>query len=265
MSGPIVVGVDSSDATTAVRVGVSLARRTRRELVLVHVVEDPPAFPYGSARARELQRRALLAEGTRLLADVAEQAEATGARALVEVGQPVGGLTAVVRTLDADLLVLGSHRRRWLTRLLGRGIAAQLVAHSPCPVVVTPASGRGPAFTGRGPLLLGADGTRSANRATEVAAWLGQQLDRPVLPVCVNATQSLPSSVVRFGSGDRVAAAPLAEIARRAGSPMMVVGTAGGSWLSGSVAQRLIASPRVPVLVVPPPAPVAEQPLAHAA
>jgi nucleotide-binding universal stress UspA family protein len=129
MSGPIIVGVDRSDATSAVRLGVSLARRTRRELVLVHVVEDPPAFPYGSARARELQRRALLAEG----------------------------------------------------------------------------------------------------------------------------------------SGDRVAAAPLAEIAQRAGSPLMVVGTAGGSWISGSVAQRLIASPRIPVLVVPPPAPAADQPLAHAA
>jgi nucleotide-binding universal stress UspA family protein len=265
MSAPIIVGVDRSDATTAVELGVSLARRTRRELVLVHVVEDGPAFPYGSVRARELQRRALLAEGTRLLADVAERAGATGARALVEIGQPVERLTAVARTLNAELLVLGSRRRTWLTRLLGGGIAARLVAESPVPVVVAPARSRGGAFTGRGPLLLGADGTRSANRATAVAARLGQQLDRPVLPVAINATQSLPRSVVRFGSGGSDAAAPLAEIAQRAGSPLMVVGTAGGSWLSGSVAQRLIASPRVPVLVVPPPAPVAEQPLAHAA
>jgi hypothetical protein len=65
MSGPIIVGVDGSGATSAVRLGASLARRTSRELVLVHVVEDRPTFPYGSVRARELQRRALLAEGTR--------------------------------------------------------------------------------------------------------------------------------------------------------------------------------------------------------
>jgi nucleotide-binding universal stress UspA family protein len=265
MSGPIIVGVDRSDATSAVRLGVSLARRTRRELVLVHVVEDQPAFPYGSARARELQRRAGLAEGTRLLADVAEQTGATGARALIELGHPVEGLSEAARTLGADLLVLGSRRRRWLTRVLGGGIAAQLVANSPCPVVVAPARTRGAAFTGRGPLLLGADGTRSANRATEVATRLAEQLDRPVLPVAINTNQSLPHSVVRFGSGDRVAAAPLAEIAQRAGSPLMVVGTAGGSWLSESVAQRLISNPRVPVLVVPPPAPAADRPLAHAA
>lgn len=265
MSGPIIVGVDSSGATSAVRLGASLARRTRRELVLVHVVEDRPAFPYGSVRARELQRRAQLAEGTRLLADVAEQAGATGARALIEIGEPVEGLTEAARTLDAGLLVLGSRRRRWLARLLGGGIAARLVRRSPTPVVVAPARTRGPAFNGRGPLLLGADGTRSANRATEVAARLGEQLDRPVLPVVINATQSLPGSVVRFGSGGRDAAAPLTEIAQRAGSPLMVVGTAGGSWLSGSVAQRLIASPRVPVLVVPPPAPAADRQLVHAA
>jgi nucleotide-binding universal stress UspA family protein len=265
MSGPIIVGVDGSDATGAVRLGVSLARRTRRELVLVHVVEDGPAFPYGSVRARELQRRTLLAEGTRLLADVAERAGATGARALIELGSPVEGLTEAARTLNADLLVLGSRRRRWLKRLFGGGTTARLVAHSPSPVVVAPATTRGPAFSGRGPLLLGADGTRSANRATEVAARLGEELDRPVLPVAINATRSLPRSVVPFGSGDRLAAGPLAEIAQRAGSPMMVVGTAGGSWLSGSVAQRLIASPRVPVLVVPPPAPAADRRLAHAA
>src|SRR3954454_11318843 len=238
MSGPIIVGVDRSDATGAVRLGASLARRTRRELVLVHVVEDRPAFPYGSVRARELQRRALLADGTRLLADVAEQADATEARALIEIGQPVEGLTEAARSLNADLLVLGSRRRRWLTRLLGVGIAARLVANSPCPVVVAPASTRGPTFTGRGPLLLGADGSRSANRATDVAARLGEQLARPLLPVAINATQSLPRSIVRFGSGGRDAAAPLAEIAERAGSPLMVVGTAGGRWLSGSGAQR---------------------------
>jgi len=98
-----------------------------------------------------------------------------------------------------------------------------------------------------------------------VAEQLGEQLGRPVLPVAINANRPLPSSVVRFGSGDHVAAAPLAEIAEGTGSPLMVVGTAGGSWRSGSVAQRLIASPRVPVLVVPPPAPGASQPLAHAA
>jgi len=97
MSGPIIVGVDNSDATSAVRLGASLARRTSRELVLVHVVEDRPAFPYGSVRARELQRRAQLAEGTRVLADVAEQAGASGARELVEFGQPVEGLTEAAR------------------------------------------------------------------------------------------------------------------------------------------------------------------------
>src|SRR3954452_1875421 len=105
MPGPIIVGVDGSDATSTVRLGASLARRTRRELVLVHVVEDRPAFPYGSVRARELQRREVLAEGTRLLADVAEQANAPGARALIEIGEPVEGLTAAARTLNADLLV----------------------------------------------------------------------------------------------------------------------------------------------------------------
>jgi nucleotide-binding universal stress UspA family protein len=46
--------------------------------------------------------------------------------------------------------------------------------------------------------------------------------------------------------------------------PLLVVGTRGGNWLSGSVAQRLIATASVPVVVIPRSS-ISRDELAHAA
>jgi nucleotide-binding universal stress UspA family protein len=56
---------------------------------------------------------------------------------------------------------------------------------------------------------------------------------------------------VRYRNVHRGPGAALAEIARRVRGALLVVGTAGGSWSSGSVAQRLIGSAPVPLVVVP--------------
>jgi nucleotide-binding universal stress UspA family protein len=69
MRSSIVVGVDGSRAATrAASVAASLARRLDYRLVLAHVAGDPPVFPYGAPRARELQRRRALEQATLVVA-----------------------------------------------------------------------------------------------------------------------------------------------------------------------------------------------------
>jgi nucleotide-binding universal stress UspA family protein len=253
MAGPIIVGIDGPDAVAAVKLGASLAPRLGRELVLVHVAPDAPVFPYGDRRLKELQRRAAMAGGVQLLTDVADAAHAVSAERVVVLGQPAERLATLARSRGADLLVVGSRARGVLARALLGGVSGSLAATSPCPVLVVPTELDDEALRDavHGPLLLGADGTQSANRAGSVAACIADRLGTSVLPVRIKGPQETGDGVITFGNKRGDVAGRLAGLAERLGMPLLVVGTRGGNWLSGSVAQRLIATASVPVVVVP--------------
>ena len=51
-------------------------------------------------------------------------------------GDPVTEILRVAREIDADVILLGSHGRTGLTRLLMGSVAEQVVRKAPCPVVV---------------------------------------------------------------------------------------------------------------------------------
>ena len=58
MNRSILCGVDETlTSRWAARVAGELARELDRTLVLVHVADDPPTFPYGDTRLREHRRR----------------------------------------------------------------------------------------------------------------------------------------------------------------------------------------------------------------
>jgi nucleotide-binding universal stress UspA family protein len=264
--GPIIVGVDGPDAVAAATLAASLAPRLGREVVLVHVAADPPVFPYGDRRLRELQRREAIAGGVRLLTEVADAADALSAQRVVAFGQAAERLATLAQTRQADLLVVGSRARRVLARALLGGVSGSLAATSPCPVVVVPNGLDREALrhAAHGPLLLGADGTESANRAGSVAACIADRLDTSVLPVRIKGPQEAGDGAVTSGSKRRDVAGRLTGLAEHLGIPLLVVGTRGGNWLSGSVAQRLIATASVPVVVVPRSS-IPRDELAHAA
>lgn len=266
MAGPIIVGVDGSDGVAAATLAASLAPRLARELVLVHVAADPPVFPFGDLRLRELQRREAIAGGLRLLTEVADAADAPAAQQVVVFGQPDERLATLAQTREADLLVVGSRARRKLARALFGGVSGSLAATSPCPLLVVPneLDDRALRDAVHGPLLLGADGTQSANRAGSVAACIADRLDTSVLPVRIKGPQEPGDGTVPFEGEHRDVAGRLAGLAERLGMPLLIVGTRGGSWLSGSVAQRLIATASVPVVVVPASS-ISQDELAHAA
>jgi nucleotide-binding universal stress UspA family protein len=231
----------------------------------VHVAADPPVFPYGDVRLRELQRREAIAGGVRLLTEVADAADASSAQRFVAFGQPVERLAALAQTREAALLVVGSRARGVLALALLGGVSGSLAATSPCPVLVVPNELDDEALRDvvHSPLVLGADGTQSANRAGSVAACIADRLGNSVLPVRIKGSREAGDGGP-VGTKRRDVAGRLAELAERSGAPLLVVGTRGGNWLSGSVAQRLIATASVPVVVVPRSS-ISRDELAHAA
>src|SRR5690349_10903770 len=112
----IVCGVDgSAGSRVATAVAAELAAALNARLVLVHAVHDPPAFPYGDARRRELQRGDAERDGRRLL-EVA--AAGLDAELLVTLGDPVDGLHAACFDEAAELLVVGSRGHTGLAAAL---------------------------------------------------------------------------------------------------------------------------------------------------
>lgn len=124
MTGSIVAAVDGSrEATEAARVAAMLARHLDRRLVLAHVAADPPVFPYGDSRWREIQRRHAMRRGGHLLDDVAMEIVAPAASKRVSLGGLVHGgvedrLAALCREEHADLMLLGSRRDGSVIRTL---------------------------------------------------------------------------------------------------------------------------------------------------
>jgi nucleotide-binding universal stress UspA family protein len=171
----------------------------------------------------------------------------------VEFGEPADELRRIAHDVAAPLIVLFPRERRGLARALWPGTSAAVAAQSPCPVVVVRRAldGAERILDGAGPIVVGSDGGDDSARAVLVADALSDRLDLPVLTVGIDVAGKAAHGAIRYRNVHRRPGQALAEIARRARGALLVVGTRGGSRLSGSVAQRLIGETTVPLVVVP--------------
>lgn len=140
----ILIPVDGSDtATKALVAGLQIARETSASVRLVHVVNEMAYLggidPHGtySADLAGMMREG----GAKVLTDAMAVAQSAGIEAsqalLDESGKRLGEVMATAAKLwGADLVVVGSHGRRGIGRvLLGSG-AEQILRLSPVPVLV---------------------------------------------------------------------------------------------------------------------------------
>ncbi len=127
----------------ALRTAIDLARALRGELLVVHVL-SPVVVPVLAgevylppATYDELERSARAA-AQRHLDRVAQRAKQAGARVskrLIE-GSPVADrIVRAARALRADLIVMGTHGRTGVTRVVLGSVAARVVATASCPVL----------------------------------------------------------------------------------------------------------------------------------
>jgi nucleotide-binding universal stress UspA family protein len=123
----------SGEAAAAFRVACSLALRHEAELVVLHVI--PPPLTWGEAVARmppdgyeeQLWREYL----------TPMQPTEPGVRLerRLEEGDPAKKIVAVADELGCDLIVVGTHGRGGLGRLLMGSVADKVLRKAPCPVL----------------------------------------------------------------------------------------------------------------------------------
>lgn len=147
----ILMPIDGSSASDkALDEAIGLARLTGARLRLLHVVDElsyvngfEPAMNYLNDVVPLMHEA-----GEKLLAHARKKAE--DKRVETDSVLIVGGsgclwehVVEQANSAKADLVVVGSHGRRGLRRVLMGSDAEQIVRHAPAPVLVVPAVGRG--------------------------------------------------------------------------------------------------------------------------
>lgn len=151
----ILVPVDGSPcANRGLRAVIELAREQQASVILLHVVDQTVlaqslgAVDYVPEGGVESLVAALRETGKKILA----RAQATLANAGVDatlvlretMGQPVAdAIVAQARKSRADVIVLGTHGRRGLARIVMGSDAEGVVRASPVPVLLVRAPARG--------------------------------------------------------------------------------------------------------------------------
>jgi nucleotide-binding universal stress UspA family protein len=139
----ILVPVDGSEtATKAMITALQMARDSGGQVHLVHVVEGMTplaADPYGaySGEVIEIMRQS----GAKILEDALVVAKAAGVPADTELFDNFGERLAEVvadsaTRFKADLIVVGTHGRRGLGRMMLGSGAEQIIRLAPVPVLV---------------------------------------------------------------------------------------------------------------------------------
>ena len=139
-SARIVHPTDFSPGAEAAFVkAIETARRDGAELILVYVLELPRGLGEETdvarrlLRAREAAQAAARKEFARLLA----RAKKAGVRAsaVVAKGWPPERIARIAKARGAGLIVMGTHGRSGLSRLVLGSVAERVVATAPCPVL----------------------------------------------------------------------------------------------------------------------------------
>jgi nucleotide-binding universal stress UspA family protein len=142
----ILCATDFSDsAAPAERLAVTLAGPLGAEVVLLHVASDAPLW---RESARLAQVRAVFEAQRKWAVDTlteraqASSAHGVSARWLLRVGGAWQEIVGAAIDEHADLIVMGTHGRTGLERLLLGSVAEHVVRRAPCPVITVPPDGR---------------------------------------------------------------------------------------------------------------------------
>lgn len=139
----VLVALDASEfAAHALEVAASLATAMGAQIGLVHVID--PKFVGSETGVPADQLWAMFrADGHGLLEAAASAIPAhPQCWKFLREGTPWSEIVASAREWPADLIVIGTHGRSGVTRLVFGSTAEGVTRHAPCPVVVVPPASR---------------------------------------------------------------------------------------------------------------------------
>ena len=132
----ILVPIDfSANAEQALDYACALASKLGATVHLVHAMTSaPPALQV--ALSEDIIEN--LVKGHREALEQMAAARLGGAsfgKATVDVGDPRDLIVATAKEVGADLIVMGTHGRRGLSRMVMGSVAEDVIRNAPCPVL----------------------------------------------------------------------------------------------------------------------------------
>jgi nucleotide-binding universal stress UspA family protein len=141
----ILLATDFSPASRpAVREALGLAKATGAALVIAYVLEEPiPFSPEGFVLPRIYDElaQAVRTQGQKKMRTLIALARRTGVAAtgLLLRGAPHEAIVRAARSHGAGQIVIGTHGRSGVSRLILGSVAAKVIAAASCPTLVVPA------------------------------------------------------------------------------------------------------------------------------
>jgi nucleotide-binding universal stress UspA family protein len=136
----ILVPIDGSDCSLhALGIAASFAREQQARLTICTVVDPAKAaaMAFGEAALSAACMDALDEEGKTLVQDASTRVQpASAVHTEVLDGAPVEGIVQYARESGADLIVIGSHGRSGISRLVLGSVAEGVIRNATVPVLV---------------------------------------------------------------------------------------------------------------------------------
>ena len=135
MYNRIIAATDGSRySKAAVDEAIKIAKASKGNLTIVSVVDVTEEFETEAPELTERFERQFKA----MVERITKQAKAKGVKAegIVKIGEPYNVIISAAKAKKADLIVMGSHGRRGLSRLLMGSVTERVIGHAKCPVLV---------------------------------------------------------------------------------------------------------------------------------
>ena len=132
----VLVATDGSkQCRPAVEKAIDFSQSYGGEISVVSIVDVPAEF---YAEAPQIVED-MIHKAKVYVEEVKKQAEASGvkAEAFVKEGEAYQAIVDLAKERDVNIIVMGSHGRTGLKRLLMGSVAEKVIGYAPCPVLVT--------------------------------------------------------------------------------------------------------------------------------
>ena len=138
-------------AQKTVEEGYTLAKSIGAEVYLLHIVDHYSyykltEFPQderfaqcmklNSLQLEEIEER--LVELEKYLENIKKYLNDTGILTIVKDGDPTESIIKEAEDIEADIIVINSHSRKWTENMTMGSVAEKLFKHSPVPLLIVP-------------------------------------------------------------------------------------------------------------------------------
>jgi len=263
----ILLATDGSQYSEgAVREAIAFAKKCSSRLEVLSVIETNPEYESGSLNALEKEE----AEAKKHMESVKARAAKEGVAAITSIhegDEPHQMIVDEATATKADMIIIGRRGRKGLAKFLMGEVAAQVIGHAPCKVLVVPRAAKIAFKT----LLVATDGSAHSEAAVDQAVGIAKCSESTLIALSaardegeIPEAQRLANKVVDRCVKENVAAEAVTPIGRSfnaivetaggRGVDLIVMGMPGKTGLrralAGSATEKVIGSAGCAVLVI---------------